>query len=138
MFRELMGYDFYVPDHFFDKDYLMQKKEKKQVAEKYSLPLKTFWQPLSNVADLQIADEYYEHNLKHEKYMKTVGAMEKIDQTIGQFLSKPLRDNMLRTEQQRIAKLREGEKLTSLYPVTVQEKKETVVFDKYMSHGQQR
>lgn len=28
VFRELMGYDFYVPDYFFDKDYLLRKKEK--------------------------------------------------------------------------------------------------------------
>ena len=27
VFRELMAYDFYVPDHFFDKEYLLRKKE---------------------------------------------------------------------------------------------------------------
>lgn len=47
--------------------------------------------------------------MKDKKFMKKVGAMETIDQTIGQYLAKPLRDSLIRTEQSRIAKLREGE-----------------------------
>jgi len=30
VFRELMGFDFYVPDYFFDKEQLMRKKENKK------------------------------------------------------------------------------------------------------------
>lgn len=33
VFRELMTFDFYVPDHFFDREQLIRKKEKKSALE---------------------------------------------------------------------------------------------------------
>ena len=76
VFRELMSYDYYVPDLFFDKEMLTRKKENKVVAEKFVMPLKTFWRPIE-------LDEYYEHDLKDKRYMKKVNPTESIDQKIG-------------------------------------------------------
>ena len=75
-FRELMSYDFYVPDLFFDKEMLMRKKENKVVTEKFVMPLKTFWRPIE-------MDEYYEHDMKDKKYFRKVRPMENVEQTIG-------------------------------------------------------
>ena len=130
-FRELMSYDYYVPDLFFDKEMLTRKKENKVVAEKFVMPLKTFWRPIE-------LDEYYEHDLKDKRYMKKVNPTESIDQKIGQYLAKPLRETILRQDQDRIARLREGGEETSLYFAEKVKRKENLIFDKYMSHGQRR
>ena len=90
MFRELLGYDFYVPDIYFNKEELIRRKENKAASEKYVIPLKTFWRPLE-------MQEYYETNMYDKRFFKKVNAMENVEQTIGQYLPTPLRESILKT-----------------------------------------
>ena len=60
-------------------------------------------------------------------------------QTFGQFLAKPLRDDLLRTSLGKLQKLKEGGSETALRDVTPPvAKSEIVKFDKFLSHGQMR
>ena len=93
VFRELMMYDFYVADHFFDREQLLRKKENKHALEKYVVPLQTFWRPIA-------MDEYYETDLTDRRFFKKVGAIEDIEQRIGEYLAKPLRDSILNNRTQ--------------------------------------
>ena len=80
VFRELMAYDFFAPDHLFDRERLIRQRENKEAAEQYVIPLNTFWRPL----EMASADiDYYETDLTDKKYFKKVNPMENIDSTIG-------------------------------------------------------
>ena len=131
VFRELMGFDFYVPDYFFDKEQLMRKKENKKTQEQFIVPLKTFWRPIE-------LEEYYETDLTDKKFFKRVNPMDDVESTIGQYLAKPMRDALLRDQQAKILKLREGGEVTALRHYEPVEKTDKIIFDKYMSHGQRR
>ena len=67
-----MSYDFYVPDHYFDKEQLRRRKDNEQATEKYIVPLQTFWRPIH-------IDEYYETDMKNQKFIHPVRPMENID-----------------------------------------------------------
>ena len=68
VFRELMSYDFYVPDHYFDREALELKREKKLAQERYVVPVQTFWKPLE-------INEYFEY----EKFGKTYGISQPVN-----------------------------------------------------------
>ena len=94
-----MAYDFYAPDHLFDRELLIREKENKEVTEQFVIPLKTFWRPL----DLVSADlEHFETDMTDKKFFKTVNPMENIESGIGQFLPKPLRESILRNNRKKI------------------------------------
>ena len=128
-FRELMAFDYYAPDHLFDREQLMRKKENKAAEERYMIPLKTFWRQI----DLE---EYYEGNMYDKKFFKTINPMPKIDSTFGQYLAKPMRDTIHRQNRAKMDFLREGGQETALRPYEETVRPETVVFAKYESHGQ--
>lgn len=130
VFRELMSCDFYVPDHYFDREQLMRKKEKKQALEQFVVPLKTFWREIE-------LEEYYETDLTDKRYFKKVNPMPDIQSKIGQFLSKPLRDSLLR-DQAKLQRLQEGGSETALRAHEPEVRNDRLVFEKFMSHGQQR
>lgn len=67
IFRELMSFDFYVADHYFERDFLELKREKKIAQERYIVPLQTFWKPIE-------FNEYFEY----EKFGKTYGISQPI------------------------------------------------------------
>jgi hypothetical protein len=46
IFRELMSWDFHVPDFYFDKDLMLDRKRQEQLQETYQMPLRTFWRPI--------------------------------------------------------------------------------------------
>lgn len=73
-----------------------------------------------------------------KKYFKQIHPMENVEHTIGQYLSKPLRDNMVRHNQDQIEKLRYGGEETSLRHHEPVKRTDKIVFDKFMSHGQRR
>ena len=41
-----MAYDFHVADHYFDREELLRRKQNKAAAEKYVVPIDTFWRPI--------------------------------------------------------------------------------------------
>ena len=63
------------------------------------MPLQTFWRPIP-------LEEVYDGNLSDKRYFKQVNPAEDIDQTIGQYLAKPLRDEILKTQQDKLDLLR--------------------------------
>ena len=56
-----MSWDYFVPDHYFDMQLLMQKQKSEKAKETYLLPLKTFWKPID-------IDDPYENDLYNTKY----------------------------------------------------------------------
>ena len=75
-----MAYDFYAPDHLFDRERLQREREHKEATEQYVVPLHTFWRPL----ELASADiEKFETDFNDKKYFKKVNPMENVESTIG-------------------------------------------------------
>jgi hypothetical protein len=46
IFRELMSWDFSVPDYYFDENLMLDRKMQEQLKETYLLPTRTFWRPV--------------------------------------------------------------------------------------------
>ena len=59
-----MSCNFFVPDHYFDKKLLLERREKKLKQESYTIPLNVFWRPVE-LKDLQ---ENYDFNFGDRKY----------------------------------------------------------------------
>lgn len=131
MFRELMMFDFYAPDHYFSEEALLRKRQKKQARQQFVIPLKTFWRPIE-------FEEYYETDLTNPRFFKNVNAVSDAEQKIGQFLAKPLRDAILKQDKALVNKLREGGTETALREHATEERSEQLVFEKYSSIGLQR
>ena len=130
VFRELMHYNYYAPDYLFDREQLIMKKDKQRAAENYIVPLKTFWRPIE-------LEEYYETNMTDKRFFKKVNEMQNIERTIGQYLSKPLRDQLLKN-QALVDKYREGGEETALRKHVPVVRNDKIILDKFMSHGQRR
>ena len=45
-FRELIAWDYLVPDHYFDVQKLIQKKALQANIDTYTIPFKNFWRPV--------------------------------------------------------------------------------------------
>lgn len=92
IFRELMSCDLHVPDHYFDRQMLEDRKAKKVAQDSYTIPLNVFWRPV------ELGGEDYEPNLAHPSFQKKVNAMPKLTRAnYGQYLAAPLRDELRRT-----------------------------------------
>ena len=59
--REVMSWDYYVPDHYFDSQMMLLRKEQAKHAEEYTVPMKTFWKPI-------LFEEYHEEDLLNPKF----------------------------------------------------------------------
>ena len=65
IFRELMSWDYSVPDFYFDKDLMLDRKLQEQLQETYLLPTRTFWRPC-------YFDSYREKNIAHPRFAKRI------------------------------------------------------------------
>lgn len=63
IFRELMSCDLYVPDYYFDKTLMLDRKKQEQLMESYILPIRTFWRPV-------YFEPYQEPNLMEPKFAR--------------------------------------------------------------------
>ena len=52
--------------------------------------------------------------MKDKRYFQKVRPMENVDQTIGQYLAKPLRDEILKNRQAKLDRLKDGGEQTAL------------------------
>ena len=130
VFRELMEFNYFVPDHYFDREQAASIKKSREATSLYLVPLKTFWREL-------VFDEYYEPNLRHPDYQKQVYPMQDIESTIGQYLPKPLREAIL-AQKDKIERLREGGTESALHYREPELKNENLVFQKFSSQAEMR
>ena len=129
IFRELMACDIYVPDHYFDRQLQAERRAKKLKDESYEIPLNVFWRPVE-------LPEHYEPQLN--KFTKKVNDMPHLTkENYGQFLAKPLREELLKSRSSlaKLEQLRAGGTENALYEVHHVPKNEQVRFDKFLSHG---
>lgn len=150
VFRELMAYDFYVPDYYFDREALELRRERKQAQERYVVPLQTFWKPLEvneyfeyekagrTYGLSQSINGHYETDLTDKRYFRQIHPVENVESTIGQYLAKPLRESILRNNREQLEGLRKGGEETALRHHVPTKRADQLVFDKFMSHGQMR
>ena len=133
IFRELMSCNFYVPEHHFDRQLKEERKERKVKQESYNIPLKVFWRPVET-KDLTYD---YEPNLGEKKYQLPINPMPNLDvHSYGQFLAKPLRDDLLKRNLAKMDRLKKGELASALHEIPPQPtRSETIKFEKYMSTG---
>ena len=132
-----MSVNFFVPDIYFDRELQAQRKKQKLKQESYVIPLKVFWRPIET-NDLKF---HYEYNMGEEFYKVPINQMPQLNrESFGQYLAKPLRDDLLRSEQgrEKLSRLRVGEKHSGLHAAPVEAPKSDFVFQKYMSAGTMR
>ena len=134
IFRELMSVNFFVPDIHFDRELQAQRQKQKLKQESYIIPLKVFWRPIET-KDLKY-DYEYNLNSADPKYRVRLNPMPDLnEQTYGQYLAKPLREDILKTEKdlKKMKTLQKGKKVAALHKAPVEEAKEDITFQKFMS-----
>ncbi|CDW75782.1 UNKNOWN [Stylonychia lemnae] len=118
-FRELMSWDFYVPDYYFDKEQLI--KHNNTLAEVYTVPMKTFWIPVT-------IDTRYEEYLTSEQYAKRIMKFE--DE--HRILSTEYLDNVFDTKLDQ----KEGTLVSYLRPYNNKKPMDYLKFDRYYNMGE--
>jgi hypothetical protein len=73
VFRELMTYDVFVPDHYFDGDRLLKQDKWASSAanEEFLVPTKTFWLPIA-LEDEDVVDPDSKEGRENPDYWRAV------------------------------------------------------------------
>ena len=71
-----------------------------------------------------------------KRFFKKINPLEDAEERVGRYLSKPLRDEILRTSADKLALLRQGGEETALRHHTEVKRAEELAFDRYSSLGQ--
>lgn len=95
VFRELMSWDVFVPDHYFDGDRLLKQDKWASSAtnDEFLVPIKTFWLPIA------LEDAVVDPDSKEgREYMLPVPDTYLNPPTRGAFLPAPVKDAVLNHE----------------------------------------
>jgi hypothetical protein len=137
VFGELMSWDYSVPDYYFDKNLMLDRKRQEQLQETYLLPTRTFWRPV-------YFDTFKEEDLLHPTFARKVRDFSQVPHLPSQHpLTRPnegAQQNPLLhlegSESERNYRPREGVYVSYLRPYDAAEKHDHIKFDKLFSKGE--
>eukprot|EP00347_Sterkiella_histriomuscorum_P005365 403356888 len=123
-FRELASWDYMVPDHYFDVNYLIKMKNMR--SETYQIPFKTFWLPIN----IEGVTGVYEPELTMEKFALRIRDYSEAPRlpltTLYREADEPIPD----------PKKKEGALISYLRPYNNRDPSDYLRFDKYYSMGE--
>ncbi len=124
IFRELMSWDFSVPDYYFDQNLMLDRKKQEQLKDTYMLPIRTFWRPV-------YFDDYREQDIMHQKFARRLRDNQNVPQELQQIIDQ----NFSEQERQEM-KPRKGVLVSYLRPYDAKDKSDYIKFDKFFSKGE--
>jgi hypothetical protein len=122
IFRELMSWDYTVPDFYFDEVAMLDRKKQDQLQDTYTLPTRTFWKPV-------YFDNYREPNLMNENFARRFRDYRKKEDLKEEALPKSNDPNAPKPP-------RKGVLISYLRPYDAKTQNDYIKFDKYFSSGE--
>ena len=121
IFRELMSWDYTVPDYYFDENLMLDRKLQEQLKETYFLPTRTFWRPV-------YFDGHREPNLVHPEFAMRLRDYSVITPEIQRILDKH--------DIRNVKPPRRGVLVSYLRPYDAKNINDQLRFDKYYASGE--